>query len=226
MSRSTKVTLKTIPKLKSYSKLSFSGKQRFNRFFKRINYTVDLIHYALDEMGDNKPLQKEMLRHIPTALVSILQGCIKALLCSLIDYDNKLALKLEHIHKIDFDIGAMIEIRKKQMTLGHVVASTIPLNSINNIYNLFDALLSPDFKKHFDNVDTSFYNKTRPKLCDNRKKLHTTVEKMFRERHSLCHELDPPWYFSRTKLINMAQMTYLLMTAIEETVFKYMEKNY
>ena len=97
MSKATKVTLKTIPRIKSFSKLSFSYRQRSNRFFKRVKYTVDLIHFALDEVEDNKPLQKEMLKHVPTALVSSLQGCIKALLCSLIDNENKLALKLEKI---------------------------------------------------------------------------------------------------------------------------------
>ena len=194
------------------------SEHRRDAFIERIRIIVDSIHFIHEKAHPNSKIRKELIRHMPVALVATIQGNIKQILASLLDYDPTLLKKIKKIEKFHFDIESLMAMKSEKVTIGEIVAYTVNLNNLESILSIFNTLTENRLDKVMNKVDISYYNENRPLYEHHSNKINKAINNIFENRHVLCHEMASKFSISRKQIIHWAQMTYLFMAGIEEAI--------
>lgn len=93
--------------------------------------------------------------------------------------------------KIDFPLAAAIS--GKKISLGDLVAHTLPCNSFGDFVNCFTKLLDFDLIERIanihDRVDVEIHGKPKIPIISDVKKMRSAMTRLFEARHILVHEL-------------------------------------
>lgn len=139
------------------------------------------------------PRNKELLKYFPIAFVSCIEsyfrGVIKILIDSSEDYLEKSRNLLRQQKTFPFD--AIKELRGDEITIGDIIALSVPMSNLKNIENSMDELIG-DFRKKISEVhnreDVVVSRKPKSPIMKNPEETFRYVEKTFEFRHIFCHE--------------------------------------
>jgi uncharacterized protein YecT (DUF1311 family) len=155
--------------------------------------------------------------------VTILEVFARRNIASLIDHSEhytQRAVELSKHFKMDFDL--VRHIQGRAITLGDIVAHSVPANSFAQIVGYFETLLGkqlrPLLTQAVDRWAVEIERKPREPIIHDFEKLAKRLTRLFELRHILCHELPSRQLYAETEIDELLDDTIQFATALQEVL--------
>lgn len=183
---------------------------------------------ALKEFKDES--ESELLRYFPVASIAALEAHFRATVSLIVneggDYFER-GLRLIAGDKLKV-IDVIPMIHNKTVTVGDLVAYSLPFSSLKHLVNTYDAILGLDFKRLASTVEDPYFSRQE---WQNRQPLAEDIPKLWREliytfeaRHILAHESASQYKVSLKQAYasveSVEEIVKLIEAVLWETVWK------
>ena len=156
-----------------------------------LNRVTDL--KLLLEQGNLK--EGELYRYFPVAIVTTLEVFFRSWIKEIIDLGTPFSARSETLATyLRFDFGIIHSLHGKTITLGELIAHSVPLSSLNDINSHFSCLLDKDFLANIKTVKSRLWlgrdkdDDCVPIMAD-APGAFETIESIFQTRHIVVHEV-------------------------------------
>lgn len=136
----------------------------------------------------------ELTRYFPVALVACIEGYFRLSIRELIDAGDPYLTNAERLaSSIKFDLMVIRAIHGKAVTVGEIVAHSVPLSRLDHIESSMSHLLGNSFLERMRTTTDRWNHKVggapiKPLLADP-DSVFSGVAKAFELRHIICHEI-------------------------------------
>jgi len=129
----------------------------------------------------------------PIRAVTLIEVFTRAWIAAFVDFGNpyvERAFAFTKNIKLDFDV--IREIQGRTITLGDVIAHSVPLNNFGQIVGAFETLIGGQFVPHLaktiDRWEVEMNGKAPVPVISDVTGMASTLDRLFRIRHILVHE--------------------------------------
>lgn len=141
--------------------------------------------------------EAEAAEFVVVRLVTIIEVFVRVTIASLIDSDTEYADRAEGLLKGKLDYALAKSLHGRKVTLGELVAHSLPLSNVKAILAAYEPLL-PGFRKGLEVVTERWIEEkgsNQPIILQDADKTIGAVDTAFETRHILVHELpqEPPY---------------------------------
>jgi uncharacterized protein YecT (DUF1311 family) len=157
---------------------------------------TDSIRFDLETLQHHWSKHRDSKACVPDfyviRLVTLLEVFARGNIASLIDHDKQYAdraIELSKHFKIDFAL--VRDIQGRAITLGDILAHSVPVNSFGQVENYFEILLGKALRQLLENVVDRWKELTKEStepIIDDYDALVKCLSRVFEVRHILCHE--------------------------------------
>lgn len=182
-------------------------------------------HYMLEN------LQREWVKHrkdeacapdfYVIRTVTLLEVFTRRNLADLIDHDSRFmerAIELSKHVKIDFAL--VRDIQGRVITLGDILAFSVPVNSFGQIVGHFEAVLGkplrPMLEGAVDRWEAEVIKKSPGLIIDDYDSLARCLSRLFEVRHILCHEAPREAVYKTDEIDQFLDKAIRLCKALQE----------
>jgi len=145
-------------------------------------------------------LELELLKYFPVSIVTCIEGYFRLAIKNLIDAGEpylsnarKLASGSDSEKKINLEFDAVKALHSKQISIGELIAYTVPLSNFDQIKKYMDDILNKDFVKELSSVTNRWEHeingKPKAPILAEPDSVIKQVRRTFEIRHIVCHEL-------------------------------------
>lgn len=174
---------------------SIKSRSEFNS---RFDYSsrLDAIENALDEfLHYNGTYSNEILKYIPISTIACFEAFFRSTVKEIIDfgkpYSDNVAI-FNNAKNIRLDFETVAAIQSKSLTIGELVAHTLPYNNYEDISFNLKTLLGKDFTSELKLYKSkSIFTLQDDLTIDFKKKsaeIFKSVKRTYELRHIFCHE--------------------------------------
>jgi hypothetical protein len=141
-------------------------------------------------------LSEELLKYFPIAVVACIESYFRAALRELIDAGAPFADRIEalKVPNLKFDAALVNAIAGKTITLGELIAHTIPINNLNSLDVSLSILTGEEFLRKLETVRDKFKVEVEgapdEPMLKNPNQVFADVARSFELRHIFAHEGD------------------------------------
>jgi uncharacterized protein YecT (DUF1311 family) len=126
-------------------------------------------------------------------IVTLLEVFARQNVASLVDHDRKFTDRaIEFSKQIKVDFALVRDIQGRTITLGDILAHSLPINSFGQIIAYFDTLLGkpvrPLLESEVDRWETDVKKAAAKPIIEDYDALARYLVRLFEVRHILCHE--------------------------------------
>lgn len=151
------------------------------------------------------PLQEELSRYFPVALIACIEGYVRLAVKDLIDSGEPYFGNAEKLAPAKLDFATLRAIHGKAITVGELIAHSISVSRLEHIDGVFSSLLGRSFLQGLRTVSDRWAHEVRgesltPILADP-EWVFGKVERAFELRHIICHEIASAheWYWEEIR---------------------------
>lgn len=146
---------------------------------------------SLEELRETA--NTELFRYFPVAAIATLEAHFRTVVAMIIDTGgqytaNGLALLGDRVKASE----VILSIHKKTVSIGEVVAYSLPFSSLSHLEDVYDALLGQKFKQLSKTAEDPYFSRDnvpgRSPLVSDISSLWAELHQTFRDRHILAHE--------------------------------------
>jgi uncharacterized protein YecT (DUF1311 family) len=155
--------------------------------------------------------------------VTLLEVFTRRNLADLIDHDRRFtdrAIDLSKHVKIDFAL--IRDIQGRTITLGDILAHSVPVNSFGQTVGYFETLLGkplrPLLEVAHDRWDTEVMKKSMGPIITDYETLARALVRLFEIRHILCHEAPRKSVYEANEIDEFLDRAVQLATALHEVL--------
>ena len=141
-------------------------------------------------------LSEELFKYFPIAVVACIESYFRAAIRDLIDAGSPFADRIEtlKVPNLKFDTALVKAIAGKTITLGELIAHTIPLNNLELLNSYMSALTGEEFLRKLETVRNRFKVEVEKgpddPMLNNANQVFADVARTFELRHIFAHEGD------------------------------------
>jgi len=149
---------------------------------------------TLDEIRDRFPrsneIRAELLRYIPIALVSCMEGFFRLAVRQLVDECPRYLPNIRKLDLAPLSMEALIAIHGKQVSLGELISHSISVKSLESVNTFMSRLTDSDFLSEIKTTRINPPGKPNAVTIEPQANwVFHGVTETFRYRHVFCHEL-------------------------------------
>lgn len=192
--------------------------------------TASRLHDLKNSLEALKETQNtELFRHFPVAAVATLEAHFRATVAKIIDEGgqytaNGLTLLGDKVKASEL----ILSIHKKTVSIGEVVAYSLPFSSLSHLEDVYDVLLGQSFKQLSKIAEDPYFSRNdipnRRPLVSDISSLWAELHQAFRDRHILAHESATQFSYDYAKAKNALDSIILIIEATDavlwSTVFR------
>ena len=153
---------------------------------------VRALQNSLEDLGEKQAL--ELYRHFPVAAISVLETHFRSSIASIVNF-NPMYLERGLILSSDAlksSVELLSILHRKTITIGELIAYSMPFNSVASLEKVFDTLFNDDFKKLMSSALDPYFVRNKvgngSPVIDDIKSLWRDLSVAFEQRHILAHE--------------------------------------
>jgi hypothetical protein len=171
------------------------------------------------EIGESSPVSD----FIPIRLVTLIEVFSKTWLARLIDHGPPFAERVTEL-KVDlkFDLTLVRSLQGKVITLGQLVAHSVPLQNIASLAGTFTAVLGRDLfqaiSKTPDRIELEYQGDAAQPIIKDLSAIRSTLARLFEVRHILVHEFPLSRPYEPRDIEFFLDAAYDFVRATEETL--------
>lgn len=176
---------------------------------------------SLDKLSEG--IDDEFLKYFPVALVNAMEVYFKRAIEELINHDIEFSERAEPLAKnVKIDFEMIHALQGKSVTLGEIIAHSVPIGNYSSIANAMTHILGFDFSKKISIVHDRWAVEVlgqplKPILPDPNNTLQV-VQDVFTTRHIIAHEMPYEFRLDRDTVRNYIYHTELFLYASDEIV--------
>lgn len=148
---------------------------------------IDALEHRLSEHAQDI----EVLKYLPVAITTVLEVHTKACIQSLIDDEERVALRAEAT--VRFDPPIILALVGKKISFGEIIAHSFTPRSLSNVNAYISKLIDEDFLEALKTVDDRFMADRRKQsgeiVLDDPSNVYKTLNEVFTVRHIVVHEI-------------------------------------
>lgn len=186
---------------------------------RRNTYFSHLISSLLHRWkGQSAPTDFYVIR-----LVTILEVGVRDNIAELIDHDEKYAaLSIDLARNVKIDLPLIRGVQARNITLGDIIAHSVPLNSFGQIVSHFDVLLGKSFRSLLVSAvsrwQTEVEKKVPTPIIADFDKVAARLSRLFEVRHIVTHELPNNNVYADTEVEEFLEAASQFAQAVEEVL--------
>lgn len=153
--------------------------------------------------------------------VTLLEVFTRRNLADTVDHERSFADRAIELSKyVRIDFGLIRDIQGKTITLGDILAHSVPVNSFGQIVGYFETLLGkplrPLLEAIVDRWDTEIMKKPRAPIVDDYDAMARSLSRLFEVRHILCHEAPRKSAYEASEINGFLDKAIRLVKALHE----------
>lgn len=212
----------------------FSLADKVNEMRSRLrNSNIDMdVHEASSRLYDIEHAlhflrgveNQELFRHFPVAAIATLEAYFRSSVASIIDQGG------EYLSRGVALLGDRVKaseiipmIHKKSVTIGQIVAYSLPFSSMAHLEEVFDALLGESFKQLSRHIANPYSTRNefaeKEPIVNDVPALWASLHKTFHDRHILAHELATQFFIDYDNAQNAITSVKLITEVIDATLW-------
>lgn len=177
------------------------------RLIKRISPLMRSFYLIQSHINkDDMEAKTELYKYFPVALVVTIEGFFRETIGELIDNHAFYREKLHQFKDFKFNIEPILAIEASKISIGDLVSHLLPLNNLTDINKTMKTFTNRNFIKDIKALINIAYEKKTASKKDNANLVFKNLNKMFRLRNIICHEL------SNTAHINEIEVEQMFMS--------------
>jgi hypothetical protein len=192
-------------------------RRRRSRFHGHLSWELTKLKAAWEKAPSEN---RSLLDYFPIKCVTVLEVATRQELALLIDHSVDYADRAGDLwrnSKLDFSV--IRDIQGRQVTLGELVAHTVPVNSFGQIISHFEALLGrpirPELSTQVDRWKVEIEKQPSQPIISDFEATARTLSDLFDVRHILCHELPESTVYSEADVGGFIQHALQFLNALE-----------
>lgn len=166
----------------------------------------------------------ELFRHFPVAAVATLEAHFRSSVAMVVDkggeyFTRGVALVGEKLKASEI----IPMIHKKNVSIGEIVAYSLPFSSLGHLEDVFDALLGQKFKQLSRSAEDPYFSRNnvaeRELLVEDISGLWESLHKTFHDRHVLAHESATQFAIDYDKAATAVNSVKLIIDVIDAVLW-------
>lgn len=163
------------------------------KMFLQLPYSLHQCEQSIELLINNKNIGKnndEKNKYCLIKMVTCLELYFRNYISQLIDFGSPYRdniEKLENINELK-DFKFLNAITTKLFTIGLLIANTIKMSSLENIFSSMNKILGNDFKALLEKTEYKAIEGKNGKIINAPEKIYTDVGKIFYYRNKIVHE--------------------------------------
>jgi uncharacterized protein YecT (DUF1311 family) len=155
--------------------------------------------------------------------VTLLEVFTRRNLAALIDHDRQFTDRaIEFSKHVKIDFALVRDIQGKTITLGDILAHSVPVNSFGQIVACFETVLGkplrPLLEAPVDSSNLEVMKESRRSMVGDYQAMARCLARLFEVRHILCHEVPRKPVYDVREIDEFLDMTILFSKALHEVV--------
>ena len=171
-----------------------------------------------------------MTDFIPIRLATFIEVAVRNGIREIVDAGPPYSDREKTFDKlIKFDYLLANAIHGNQISLGDLVANSIPTSSLAHIISVLSVLLGEGFQQNLVSIDNrgeTFFNNKREPIIDNAASVFASVGEIFEVRHILVHELPRQRPYRVRQLQSYIDSAQKFLLALEELIARELHGDY
>jgi uncharacterized protein YecT (DUF1311 family) len=153
--------------------------------------------------------------------VTLMEVFTRRNLADTIDHDRTFTDRaIEFSKHVKIDFALVKDIQGKTITLGDILAHSVPVNSFGQVVGYFETLLGkplrPLLEAIVDRWDTEIMKKPRALIVDDYDGMARSLSRLFEVRHILCHEAPRKSAYEVSEIDGFLDKAIRLVKALHE----------
>jgi uncharacterized protein YecT (DUF1311 family) len=155
--------------------------------------------------------------------VTFLEVFTRSNIAALVDHTKEYtdrAVELARNFKMDFAVAQGIQGRA--VTLGDIVAHSVPVNQFEQIVSHFETLLGKKLRplliEAYDRVDVEILHKPKTPIIEDYDQMCGRLTRLFEVRHIICHELPAQPVYTDDEVVKFMSVAISFVKAMEEVI--------
>jgi hypothetical protein len=162
----------------------------------------------------------ELFRHFPVAAVATLEAHFRSSVAMVVDKGGEYFTRGVALVSDKLKASEIIPmIHKKSVSIGEIVAYSLPFSSLAHLEDVFDALLGQKFKQLSKCAEDPYFNRNdvidRKLLVDDIPGLWENLHTTFHDRHVLAHESATQFIIDYDKAATAVSSVKLIIEIID-----------
>jgi hypothetical protein len=215
-------TLNQIIDKKSRDKLK---SPRYAKFNQRYDLLIKSLEFINKEEVSSSINGIELRKYYPIAIIACLEDYMRLIVKDLIDYGEPYVSNLSKLENIDLKLDVLIQMKKKNITIGEIIAHTLPFSSIDHIFNALSKIGGDELLRKIKTEINELTEKGNTDVANNYDDICKLICEAFRLRHIYAHELNVLEIKHMADHIRMMSavsiFTYGIENIIEKTTRKF-----
>lgn len=202
--------------------LELKSRKEFETYWK-VSERLKVLETAISQVGEDSANSREFLKHIPVALVSLMESFFRSTLIKFIETDEQYlanAKKLFEDNKIKIDFDILQNIQKHEFNIGEVISHHISFSKFENITEVFKTLFNgKNFIEELMQYAPSKSNGERKanaaSFVSHKDRVITELKKMFALRNIICHEMAQNTNVSKADALEFYKATRIFVIQVK-----------
>lgn len=195
-------------------------RRRFGRTIAELPFRLFALERSFKEHDQN---DEELTRYFPVALIACIEGYFRLAIKELIDAGEPYITNAERpASSIKLDFAVVRAIHGKAVTVGELVAHSVPLSRLEHIESSMSSLLGAPFLSRMRTISDRWEQHVRgtpvePILADP-DNVFAGVTKAFELRHIICHEIASAHEIQYSEVAHCFESCVAFLRAADELV--------
>jgi uncharacterized protein YecT (DUF1311 family) len=192
-------------------------KERSPHRFGFVSYHLETLFSQWKKIGANQDCNADFF---VIRAVTLLEVFTRRRVCALVNHDDRFAVRagtLMKDYKIEYEI--LRNIHGRTITLGDMVAYSVPINSFGQLISHFEILLEKGLRKPLaeavDRWRVEIEKKPSEPIIPDYDQMAKTLTRLFEIRHILCHELPEKPVYARSEVEDLLSEAMRFVKAFE-----------
>lgn len=167
--------------------------------------------------------QSELTRYFPVALIACVEGYFRMVIKDLIDFGEPFLTNAEKpasLLKLDFSV--LRAVHGKTITVGELVAHSVPLSRLEHIETVLSSLLDTGFLHSLRTTKDRWAHEIRGVPCapilSNPDEIFAGVARTFELRHIICHEIASAYEVESDEVAQCLECCVAFLRAADEFI--------
>ena len=176
---------------------------------------VDRLHHEWDA---SQPATESVALYVPVALVTAMEVFFRSLVAELVDYGSPFIDNSEPLARsIRFDLDSIRAIEGKRVTVGEIMAHSLPFNKLSDISTPLSALMGEDvfhrLGRTVDHWRTRVNGEPATPIIEDIDVLRRVLIRVFEVRHIIVHEVPERRLIRNEEVPELIASVRLLLSA-------------